>query len=104
MRNQPLALQVAGDAAIDDHALDLYSIEVQHWWRLLALGPALKRGTHGRNDAVQTARAREFEIVTAYPCPIDADGELIGKTPATFRVLPDALSVFAPAERAPADQ
>jgi YegS/Rv2252/BmrU family lipid kinase len=91
------ALQVAGDAAIDDHSLDLYSIEVQHWWRLLALGPALKRGTHGKNDAVHTARAREFDIVTSIPCPIDADGELIGETPAKFRILPDALRVFAPA-------
>jgi YegS/Rv2252/BmrU family lipid kinase len=90
------ALQVADDAAIDDHALDLYSIEVRHWWQLLALGPALKRGTHGKRDAVHTARAREFKIVTATPCAIDADGELIAETPATFRVLPDALTVFAP--------
>jgi YegS/Rv2252/BmrU family lipid kinase len=90
------ALQVAGDAAIDDHMLDLYSIEVRHWWRLLALGPALKRGTHGKNDAVHTARAREFDIVTAVPCPIDADGELIGETPAHFRIRPDALAVFVP--------
>ena len=90
------ALQVAGDAAIDDHALDLYSIEVQHWWRLLALGPALKRGTHGKSDTVHTARARAFEIVTSTPCPIDADGELIGETPAKFDMLPDALAVFVP--------
>jgi YegS/Rv2252/BmrU family lipid kinase len=90
------ALQVADDAAIDDHALDLYAIEVQHWWRLLALGPAIKRGTHGRHRTVHTARACEFDVVAATPCAIDADGELIGETPARFRVLPDALTVFAP--------
>lgn len=90
------ALQVAHDAAIDDQALDLYAVEVQHWWKLLVLGPALKRGTHGRHDTVHSARASEFEIVTATPCAIDADGELIGETPARFRVRPNALTVFAP--------
>lgn len=92
------ALQVAHDAAIDDQSLDLYAIEVRQWWQLLALGPALKRGTHGRHDAVHCARAREFEIMTATPCAIDADGELIGETPARFRVLPDALTVFVPSD------
>lgn len=91
------ALQVAEDAEIDDHALDLYSIEVRHWWHLLMLGPALKRGSHGRRRAVQTARARAFEISTSVRVAIDADGELATHTPAHFRVLRDALEVFVPA-------
>lgn len=91
------ALQVAEDAAIDDHALDLYSIEVRHWWQLLTLGPALKRGRHGRRRAVHTARAQAFEISTAVPVAIDADGEVSTRTPARFRVRPAALEVFAPA-------
>lgn len=91
------ALQVANDAAIDDHMLDLYSIEVQRWWQLLALGPALKRGTHGEHNAVHALRAREFTITTSHPCRIDADGELVGETPATFRVRPRALTVFCDA-------
>lgn len=90
------ALPVAHDAAIDDQALDLYVIEAQHWWQLLSLAPALKRGTHGQRETVHAARAPEFEITTAIPCALDADGELIGQTPARFRVLPDALTVFAP--------
>jgi YegS/Rv2252/BmrU family lipid kinase len=88
------ALRVAEDARIDDHALDLYSIEVRHWWRLFTLGPDVKLGRHGRRRAVKTARARAFEITTPFPCPIDVDGELVTRTPATFRVLPDALEVF----------
>jgi len=92
------ALKVAEDAEIDDHALDLYSIEVRHWWQLLTLGPALKRGSHGRRRAVWTARARAFEIDTSVSVAIDADGELATRTPARFRVLPAALEVLAPAE------
>ena len=89
------ALQVAEDAAIDDHALDLYSIELRRWWQLLSLAVALKRGSHGKRRAVQTARARGFEVTTSIPCPIDADGELATETPATFRLLPAAIAVLA---------
>lgn len=90
------ALQVAEDAAIDDHALDLYTIELRHWWELLTLGPALKRGSHGRRRAVSTARAREFQISTSVRLAIDADGEIAAHTPAAFRVRPGALTVLAP--------
>jgi diacylglycerol kinase (ATP) len=90
------ALPVAEDATIDDARLDLYSLEVRHWWQLLALAPALKRGRHGEKDTVEALRATEFEIQTRRPRGIDVDGELGGSTPARVRVLPRALEVFAP--------
>ena len=90
------ALPVAEDATIDDARLDLYSLEVRHWWQLLALAPALKRGRHGEKETVESLRATEFEIHTRRPRGIDVDGEIGGSTPARFRVLPGALEVFAP--------
>ena len=90
------ALAVAEDAAIDDARLDLYSLEVRHWWQLLALAPAIKRGSHGEKDIVEALRATEFEIRTRHPRGIVVDGEMAGSTPAKFRVLPAALEVFAP--------
>jgi YegS/Rv2252/BmrU family lipid kinase len=41
-------MTVAALAQPDDGALDVYSLEVAHWWRLLALLPWLRRGTQGR--------------------------------------------------------
>jgi diacylglycerol kinase (ATP) len=90
------ALPVAEDAAIDDARLDLYSLEVSHWWRLLAIAPALRHGRHGEKDQVEALRATEFEITTRTPRSIALDGELGGETPALFRVVPRALDVFAP--------
>lgn len=90
------AMQVADDTRIDDHALDLYSLEVRAKWRLLALGPRMKRGTHGDADDVRALRAPEFHVATATPMTVNADGELVTETPATFRVLPSALTVYAP--------
>jgi YegS/Rv2252/BmrU family lipid kinase len=92
------ALPVAQDATIDDARLDLYSLEVHHWWQLLALAPALKRGRHGEKERVEALRAAEFEIHTRTPRGIDVDGEIGGTTPARFRVLPRALEVFAPVQ------
>jgi YegS/Rv2252/BmrU family lipid kinase len=93
------ALPLAHDATIDDARLDLYSLEIRHWWELLAIAPSLRRGRHGEKRSVETLRATEFEIRTHPPRDIDVDGEIGARTPAVFRVLPGALEVFAPGER-----
>jgi YegS/Rv2252/BmrU family lipid kinase len=90
------ALAVAQDAAIDDARLDLYSLEVNHWWELAKLAPSLKLGTHVERSEVEALRAEAFEIRTRRPMPIDLDGELGAETPARFRVVPRAIEVFAP--------
>ena len=100
-RHYGAALAVAHDATIDDARLDLYSLEVNHWWELLKLAPFLKWGTHVHRREVEALRAKEFEIRTRRPMPIDVDGELGGETPARFEVVPGAIEVFTP-EPAPA--
>ena len=40
-------MTVSEDARPDDGVLDVYSLEVTHWWRLVALLPWLRRGTQG---------------------------------------------------------
>jgi len=98
-------LTVAGDATIDDGLLDVYSLEVNHWWQLLPLLPSMKSGTIGAWPKVRALKVREVEIVTRRPRSVNTDGELTTKTPATFRVLPGALSIFVPADvNSPAPQ
>jgi diacylglycerol kinase family enzyme len=100
-RHYGAALTVAADATIDDARLDLYSLEVDHWWELIRLAPLLKRGTHAKRPEVEALRAMAFEIRTRRPMPIDLDGELGAHTPASFKVLPSALEVFVPGPRMP---
>lgn len=85
-------------AAIDDGALDLVSLEVERWWQLVGLLPAMWRGTRARNRHVRALRGREFEIVPVKnrKMRVTADGEVSGRTPALVRIVPHALSVFAP--------
>ncbi|PSJ59437.1 lipid kinase [Pseudaminobacter soli (ex Li et al. 2025)] len=89
-------MTVEESATADDGTLDFYSLEVDHWWRLLALLPSLRRGTQGRWDDVRAFRTTEVTIRTSKPRPVNTDGELCTTTPAHFRIRPKALQVFRP--------
>jgi YegS/Rv2252/BmrU family lipid kinase len=89
-------MTVEETATADDGKLDFYSLEVDHWWRLLALLPSLRKGTHGRWDDVRAFQTTEVTIRTSRRRPVNTDGELTTYTPAHFRIQPKAISVFAP--------
>ncbi|MBD2022427.1 lipid kinase [Leptolyngbya sp. FACHB-36] len=89
-------LTVAADAAIDDQRLDLYSLEIRHWWQMIPLLPAMRSGTHASWSFVNTMRGQEIEVHTLRPYAINTDGEITTATPAQFRVIPQAISVLVP--------
>lgn len=89
-------MAVAEDAAIDDERLDLYSLGMQHWWQMLALLPALRRGEHASADWVHSWQGKEFYVHTHRPRSINTDGEVTTSTPAHFRIVPKGLSVLVP--------
>jgi YegS/Rv2252/BmrU family lipid kinase len=90
-------MTVEEGAAVDDGKLDFYSLEVAHWWRLIALLPALRRGTHGQSDDVRAFKTTEIKLTTRRPRPVNTDGELTTHTPAHFKVIPEAVRIFSPA-------
>ena len=89
-------MTVEETATAEDGKLDLYSLEVDHWWRLLALLPSLRNGTQGRWDDVRAFQTTEVTIRTRRPRAVNTDGELSTYTPAHFRIMPKAIRVFAP--------
>lgn len=91
-------MTVSEEARPDDGMLDVYSLEVRHWWRLVALLPWLRRGTQGNWKDVRAFRTTELELRTRRPRPVNTDGELTTETPAVFRLRPAALQVYAPPE------
>lgn len=89
-------MTVEESATADDGRLDFYSLEVDHWWRLLALLPSLRAGTQGQWDDVRAFRTTEVVVRTSRPRPVNTDGELVTFTPAHFRIRPAAIRVYAP--------
>lgn len=91
-------MTVDAAATIDDGVLHLVSLEVERWWQLVGLLPAMWRGTQWRARHIRTLRGREFEItpVKRRKKKVTADGEISSRTPARVRLVPRALSVFAP--------
>lgn len=87
-------MTVEANATADDGWLDLYSLEVDHWWRLLKLLPGLRKGTHGQWDDVRAFKTTEVTIHTRQPRPVNTDGELSTWTPAHFRIRPKSVRVF----------
>jgi YegS/Rv2252/BmrU family lipid kinase len=83
-------------AAIDDQRLDLYSLEFRRAWKLALLARSFRYGEHGAWDEVRAIRAKEFEVTTRRPRSINADGEIVTRTPARFTIRPAAVTVFAP--------
>lgn len=91
-------MAVVHDATIDDQRLDLYSMEIKHWWQIIPLLPAMRQGRHINSRQVRALHGQEIEVHTRKPRPINTDGEITTYTPAHFKVIPHAIAVLAPPE------
>ena len=91
------------DACIDDGQFDVYSLEPQPVWRLLALAPAFLRGTHHAWRSVTHLRGRDVVLETpGKPKRINADGEIVSRTPGHFVLHRNAVLTYLP-EHGPAE-
>jgi YegS/Rv2252/BmrU family lipid kinase len=85
---------IAPKADVNDGMFEVVTIgDVSRWLGIRSL-PMLYRGTHGRLAQVEFGRARRVEIDSEQPIGVEADGELVGSTPAVFDIVPGALEVI----------
>ncbi|GBF81319.1 lipid kinase [Aphanothece sacrum] len=89
-------MAIAEDATIDDQRLDIYSLEIKHWWQIFPLLWKLPQGQQGALTWVRTLQGEKVEIYTRKRQKINTDGEITATTPATFEVIPKALGVLVP--------
>lgn len=90
-------MHLAPAAALDDGLLDVVLIASHSRRSFLATLPQAFKGTHVAHRAVRVLRGCELHVDADRPFTIYADGDPIGTTPATIRVVPRALRVLAPA-------
>jgi YegS/Rv2252/BmrU family lipid kinase len=90
-------MPVVPHAVPDDGHFDVLWLTNTSRGRLLVdLLPKLYRGAHVRHPAVHFRPATSVRITCRGPLRLEADGELIGNAPASFRILPRILQVVAP--------
>ncbi len=89
-------LLASDEASIEDRKLDMYSVEFREWWTYFDALRALLRRRYDDVRTVVTMHARRFVVRTPRPMPIEADGEIVARTPAVFAALGGAVEVFAP--------
>lgn len=87
-------MTVHADASPMDGKLDCYSLEVDRWWKLLWLLPALRRGTQGEWRDVRAFSTKGLTIRTRHPRPVNLDGELKTQTPVEFALKEKAVLVY----------
>jgi YegS/Rv2252/BmrU family lipid kinase len=92
-------MKIAPGAKLTDGKFDVISIGDLGAARILANAPRLYLGAHLSMDDVGHALATKVlarPIDNEQPIEIEVDGEIPGRLPATFQVLPKALRVRCP--------
>ena len=90
---------IAPEAKLDDGLFDVVNIGDLGTLKILLNAHTLYRGTHVNLPEVRVRHARRIEISSAdSSCEIhlETDGELPGKLPAVYEIVPKALSLRVP--------
>lgn len=88
-------LPVMPQALMDDGHLDLALLGALPAWQLPSLLLALLRGQHLMHPRVEVMLGERIKVTSPVRMPVEADGEVLGTTPAEFHVLPGALRLRA---------
>lgn len=88
------AMQTGPGARPDDGRLNVSVIRSPGRWRMALQFVRLVRGTHIHHPAVTYREGRDIAVTAEPPVGVAADGDILGTTPARFRVLPGAMRVL----------
>lgn len=89
--------QCAPDARLDEPRLHVCLMERPGRWNLLRYALALGTGRLPRLRDVKIVPAQVVRVTGPAGEPIQADGDIVGETPAEFRVSTDRLNLLTPA-------
>lgn len=88
-----MPLKVFKDARLDDGLLDVIVAQNTSHLDLIRYFTGVVTGTHTDFQDIAYFHARELKVTSPDDVPIEVDGELAGKLPATFRIAPHGLNV-----------
>lgn len=87
-------MQLCPDASYEDGELDILILGQLGRLETMRLLPKTFSGRHVGHPKVSQYRGKKLVVESRLPIPLQADGELLGWSPATFEVVPRALDVL----------
>ena len=89
-------INITPTALIDDGVLDICVVQKINKLKLLLFFPSVLKGTHTRFSEVKLYRTKKISITSETPLQLLGDGEILGETPVSLEVMPQALNIIAP--------
>jgi YegS/Rv2252/BmrU family lipid kinase len=86
-------MQIAPQARINDGLLDAVIVSNLARFEMLKIQPKLYNGSHIRHTMIREKKTTTITIESDEQLLVEADGELLGGSPASFWVIPSALTV-----------
>jgi diacylglycerol kinase (ATP) len=86
---------IGPNAAPDDGLFDVVILKDLNKLEFLMNVPRVYKGTHLTHPQVTSFRAKEVQVSAKQRMFIQAEGELVGEAPATYRIIPAALRLRA---------
>ncbi len=86
-------MQIAPHARLDDGLLDVVTFGDVGKSELLKIWPTLYRGSHIRHPKIREQKTTAVTIESDEQLLIEADGDILGEGPVSFRVIPSALTI-----------
>lgn len=88
-----MPVKVFKNARLDDGLLDVIVAKNQTHLDLIRYFTGVITGTHTQFDDLDYFQTQEVKVTSQDDVPIEVDGELAGKLPATFKLAPEKLPV-----------
>ncbi|HNP86545.1 MAG: diacylglycerol kinase family lipid kinase [Chloroflexi bacterium SZAS-1] len=89
-------VKVTSRASLDDGLLDLCIIKGRTLWSAPFRLLSILTQRYNLDPKLEYHRAREINIITRRPLPVQVDGDHIGETPMRFQAVPGALIALLP--------
>ena len=87
---------ISPGALPDDGLLNISLVGSLGRLQIIRQFPSILSGRYVENERVDYFTGKRLEIDAVPPVEIQADGDIIGTTPATIDLLPDALRLVTP--------
>jgi len=86
-------MHIAPHAELNDGLLDMVIVDDAGKFELLKIWPTLYGGSHITHPKIRVKKVASVAIQSSERVLVEADGELLGECPASFWLLPSALTI-----------